>query len=71
MEFIEYKTFSSRMEAETWAHLLDPYQVPFYIKSEDSGIFGGALCNLSATIMVPKEMFEKVKDILIRTEENF
>ena len=42
MQYISIASFASRMEAETFGNALDEKGIPYIVKSDDIGIFGGA-----------------------------
>jgi len=66
MSLVKVSTFRSRLEAETYGHVLDQYDIPFFVQCEDAGIFGmGASMNTPATLMVREEHLQQVKRILL------
>jgi len=67
MEFIEIARFSSRLEAETIAHALDPYEIPFLVQGSDVGMFGPGMTGFSpegVALMVPENRVEEVRELL-------
>ena len=50
MSLVPLKTLPSRTMAESIAHMLDSWHIPFYIDCFDTGLFGLGQCQ--ATIMV-------------------
>ena len=67
MEFVEIARFSSRLEAETIGHALDPHQIPFLVQSPDIGMFGPGHIGSSvvgASLMVPSDRLEEVQRLL-------
>lgn len=62
MDFVEVAHFRSRLEAETVGHALDPHGIPFIIKGEDLGIYGGmpGPTLQGASLWVPED---RVKDV--------
>ncbi len=60
-------TFNSRLEAETIGNALEQYDIPFYVKSEDLGIFGPGHTGATpqgATLWVPVESAQRVRELL-------
>jgi hypothetical protein len=67
MDFVEIARFGSRLEAETIGHALDPYGIPFQVKSDDIGIFGpgaGGPTVCGASLWVPSEQMAVVAELL-------
>ena len=67
MGFIQVASFSSRLEAETIAHALDPYNIPFIVKGDDIGLFGtGQSLHVpgGATLWIPENRLEEVARLL-------
>ena len=65
--FIKIATFSSRLEAETIGNALEQYDIPFYVKSEDLGIFGPGHTGATpqgATLWVAVESAQRVRELL-------
>jgi len=59
--------FGSRLEAEAVGNALAQYEIPFYVKSEDLGIFGPGHIGgtpQGAILLVPEEYEEEVKQLL-------
>ncbi len=66
MDFVPIAQFNTRLEAETIAHALDQYGIPFLVKSEDVGMVGsgGGMTTLGASLWVPAEQVEEVAELL-------
>jgi hypothetical protein len=67
MKYVEIARFSSRLEAETVGHALDPYDIPFVVQSPDIGIFGPGMTGASpfgASLQVPEDRVEEVEELL-------
>ncbi len=66
-EFVVVGHFSSRLEAETVGHALDPREIPFLVQSSDIGMFGpgmGGFTPEGATLLVPSDREEEVRQLL-------
>lgn len=65
-DFVKAASFGSRVEAETVGHALDQYGIPFYVKSEDMGVFGGAPgpSLYGATLWIPRDRVNEVAQLL-------
>ena len=65
-DFVKAASFGSRVEAETVGHALDQYGIPFYVKSEDVGVFGGAPgpSLYGATLWIPRDRVNEVAQLL-------
>lgn len=67
MDYIEIAAFPSRLEAEAIGHALDPFGIPFLIRSDDIGIFGPGMVGVSpegARLLVPADRLEEVRELL-------
>jgi len=67
LDLVEIAHFSSRLEAETIGHALDPYDIPFLVQSSDIGMFGPGHVGttvVGASLMVSAERAEEVRDLL-------
>ena len=67
MEFVEVARFSSRLEAETIGHALDPHGIPFVVQSSDVGVFGPGMTGMSpegAALCVPADRVDEVARLL-------
>lgn len=67
MEFVVVARFSSRLEAETVGHALDPREIPFLVQSSDIGMFGpgmGSFTPEGAALLVPSDREEEVRQLL-------
>ncbi|MCB1036989.1 MAG: hypothetical protein KDD47_24390 [Acidobacteria bacterium] len=65
--FVEIARFTSRMEAETVGHALDPFGIPFLVQSSDVGIFGPGMTGWTpggARLMVPEDHQARVEELL-------
>ena len=67
MDFVEIARFPSRLEAETIGHALDQYDIPFFVQSEDLGVFGPGMTGWTpdgASLLVPADRVEEVRGLL-------
>ena len=67
VKYTEVARFSSRVEAETVGHALDPYDIPFLVQSADTGMFGPGMVGWSpggAALLVPDEHLDRVRELL-------
>ncbi len=67
MDYQEIAVFSSRLEAETVGHALDPFGIPFLVRSDDIGIFGPGMTAMTpegARLLVPADRLEEVRELL-------
>ena len=67
MDFIQVASFSSRIEAETVAHALDPFDIPFILKGDDVGLFGtGQSLHVpgGVTLWIPESRLKEVARLL-------
>jgi hypothetical protein len=65
-DFIEVARFGSELEAEAIGHALDQYEIPFFVKSEDT-IFGQGMASASiksASLWVPADRAAEVSELL-------
>lgn len=66
-EFVVVARFSSRLEAETVGHALDPRDIPFLVQSSDIGMFGpgmGGFTPEGAALLVPSDREDEVRELL-------
>jgi hypothetical protein len=64
---VKIATFNSRLEAEAIGNALAQYDIFYYVKSEDLGIFGPGHTGSTpqgATLWVPQESVAQVKELL-------
>ncbi len=67
MEFVEIARFDSRLEAETVGHALDQYNIPFFIQSQDIGVFGPGHMGKTpggAGLCVPEDRAKEASELL-------
>lgn len=67
MDFVEIARFPSRLEAETIGHALDQYDIPFFVQSEDLGVFGPGMTGWTpdgASLLVPADRVDEVRSLL-------
>jgi len=67
MKFVEIARFASRLEAETVGHALDQFDIPFFVQSQDIGVFGpGHLGSTpgGAGLCVPEDRAEEASELL-------
>ena len=67
MEFVEIARFDSRLEAETIGHALDQYGIPFFVQSQDIGVFGPGHTGRTpagAGLCVPEDRAEEASELL-------
>jgi hypothetical protein len=55
MKLIALKTFPSELIAESVAHTLDAWNIPFLIDSLDIGLFGLGSSGMPSTLMVRED----------------
>lgn len=66
-DFVEVARFPSRLEAETVGHALDQYDIPFFVKSDDIGLFGPGITGPTpggASLWVPAARHAEVAGLL-------
>lgn len=66
MDFVAIARFSSRLEAETIGHALDQHGIPFIVKGEDIGMYGGMSGPTvqGAALWVPEDRVKEVAGLL-------
>ena len=67
MDLVRVAGFPSRLEAEAVGNALTQYEIPFFVKSEDLGIFGPGHTGATpqgAVLLVPREYEDRVKKLL-------
>lgn len=66
-EFVEIARFGSRLEAETIGHALDQFDIPFFVRSDDIGMFGPGHMGRTpagAGLCVPEEKADEASELL-------
>lgn len=66
-ELVEIARFSSRLEAESIAHALDQYAIPFVVRSDDIGIYGPGMTGWSpqgASLWITADRVDEVRELL-------
>lgn len=67
MEFVEIARFGSRLEAETVGHALDQFDIPFFVQSQDIGVFGPGHSGRTpggAGLCVPEDRVAEAAELL-------